>query len=1051
MSPGRDTPLGSVFSAATGGAPSYALRSLLVFSPAGPAGLEASVKDRKKKAGTAGPFVNHFPGFGRGCRFATALLGLFSLPILVRGASDGATALQQIHEAVTSLQPDELPCSDDSRPPPAAAASSSLHERVREPIQITVARCQAEATLEAYGEILEDPVLRICVLVPGRENIFVRLASDEGDLRTISEQVCSRVELLLDEECELVPTSHQAHWGLITFVAAPAWLRTSLRSIVVFDLTAVGGPLFADFVWHVVYRSEVEVLAAQYSPSRVNIYTQNCPVGWAAGTPYKLATGQVVQVQFPDTRPCWHEPPTGSLWSLWTRNEPPMPASTAWNRWLIVREDGASLLQQECADGVELFEAIAEQIGSTVSQLCFQKDVSDIVLSDFTYRGRSVLGIVAVAPRDTGPLDANFTFVDARRVGRGLRAFLRTTWSDASSILRCVNPKVPDGFSASLRTRACAGTAPDDIIWDWQEVRFRAVDCSPSGDNVEYLADANSHAEDSAGVDQTPVSHVAQGGADNAEGFYAAIATGQLNPAHLPSEGFENAPVKDKLWVLLFAPDRTPETVWISACPPLHWDDALAAVQAARDISHSSLYGHVCKVHPQPSAEFASLICLTNWAMHRTAVIFDGRAFDGRLYCLLIDPWIQWGSFLLQTGLPDNDSFVVVIKGVVHARGRPLVFSQGDMVQILEYGAAIPPVLDLDDLMFVGNSWEADPPLAFSSSFSHFWVLHEGGSRGIDADYHKIDSVYGFQEFAADVLQFAQYRTTLKTSSPRIQDAVYKGVLCKAVVLVTECLPTLPIPPARPTAPLTVVFLDMRPVLKGLDWRILVRGEIDIEVFKQGLNLDVPPNVVLHIAGGVRTTRRGVIFLQAEDRAVLTISFKDRSGRAVVDRRSADSSDSESGSGSDSSSDGEEPDASGTPRPSAHRSRSPCNRRHRRNRGSIGDNTGTSLAPLGAGAHTRTLNTGGPATEKSVLSVDHSTLGTSSYVSAHLIVGDGCSVTVDWLNNIEAIVCKLLTEPRCAGSTDQTVLAHLRYVAPRLGAPWRYMTPIGALGSLPKG
>ncbi|CAE7740428.1 hypothetical protein AK812_SmicGene37930 [Symbiodinium microadriaticum] len=425
-------------------------------------------------------------------------------------------------------------------------------------------------------------------------------------------------------------------------------------------------------------------------------------------------------------------------------------------------------------------QAIAEQIGSTVSQLCFQKDVSDIVLR---------------------PLDANFTFVDARRVGRGLRAFLRTTWSDASSILRCVNPKVPDGFSASLRTRACAGTAPDDIIWDWQEVRFRAVDCSPSGDNVEYLADANSHAEDSAGVDQTPVSHVAQGGADNAEGFYAAIATGQLNPAHLPSEGFENAPVKDKLWVLLFAPDRTPETVWISACPPLHWDDALAAVQAARDISHSSLYGHVCKVHPQPSAEFASLICLTNWAMHRTAVIFDGRAFDGRLYCLLIDPWIQWGSFLLQTGLPDNDSFVVVIKGVVHARGRPLVFSQGDMVQILEYGAAIPPVLDLDDLMFVGNSWEADPPLAFSSSFSHFWVLHEGGSRGIDADYHKIDSVYGFQEFAADVLQFAQFSSKDST------------LMCPRTLFCTLQVESGPAAPLSIDALQTVVTLNLALVL----------------------------------------------------------------------------------------------------------------------------------------------------------------------------------------------------------------------------------------------
>ncbi|CAE7896755.1 unnamed protein product [Symbiodinium necroappetens] len=203
------------------------------------------------------------------------------------------------------------------------------------------------------------------------------------------------------------------------------------------------------------------------------------------------------------------------------------------------------------------------------------------------------------------------------------------------------------------------------------------------------------------------------------------------------------------------------------------------------------------------------------------ASIHKSPSFDGRLYCLILDPWIQWTSFLLHANLP-----------------------------VIGYGAAIPPVLDLADLLFDGDGWEQEPPLAFSSSFSHFWVLHEGGSRGIDADYHKIDTAYGFQEFAADALQFAHYRTTLKTAAPRVEDAVYKGVLCKAVVLVTECLPTLPVPPARITTPLTVVFLDMRPVLRGFEWRILVRGESDLEVFKQGLRIEVPEGFALRIVGG---------------------------------------------------------------------------------------------------------------------------------------------------------------------------------------------------------
>ncbi|OLQ00962.1 hypothetical protein AK812_SmicGene16321 [Symbiodinium microadriaticum] len=538
---------------------------------------------------------------------------------------------------------------------------------------------------------------------------------------------------------------------------------------------------------------------------------------------------------------------------------------------------------------------------SVIRQAKAQASLRAVVVFDLTTIG----GIVAIAPRETGPVEASFTFVDARKVGRGIRAFLSNVWVEASAILRCIDPKVPPGYSVSLCTSACATLEAGDVPWDWQEVFFRTVDDDLTDSSVPLpVTDQPMVTEP---TETTVADRTEPCRTDESMGIYAALSSGPPDPAHLPVERPASSAPPEGVWFLLFAPDRRPEHIWIVAQAPYTWDEASAALAEARDPKHQDTYGYICRVHPQPSAEFASLICLPSWASQRTAVLLDSRSFDGRLFCLIIDPWIQWGSFLLHAGLPDTDTFVVVVNGISRVRGRPLILKQGDLIQVLEYGASIPPALDLGDLLFVGDKWEADPPLAFSSSFSHFWVLHEGGAKGIDADYHAIDNVYGFQEFVADTLQFAQHRTSLKTASPQILDGVYRGVLCKAVVIVTECLPTIPVPPARITVSLTVVFLDMRPVLRGIDWRILARGETALDVFTRGLHLEPPQGYRIHIEGGHRVTRKRVVFLKADDRAVLTVSYVEQTDAAPETASTESNDSSDSGGDSDSAPDDGDP------------------------------------------------------------------------------------------------------------------------------------------------
>ena len=374
--------------------------------------------------------------------------------------------------------------------------------------------------------------------------------------------------------------------------------------------------------------------------------------------------------------------------------------------------------------------------------------------------------------------------------------------------------------------------------------------------------------------------------------------------------------------------------------------------------------------------------------------------------------------------------------------------AQGDLIQVIEYGAALAPVHDICDLLFSCDTWEQEEPLAFSSSFSHFWVLHDGGSQGIDADYYAINSAYGFQEFVADRLMYAQHRTTMKTARPLIQDAVHKGVVCKAVVLVTECLPTLPIPPARITVPLTVVFLDLRPVLRGLDWRVFPRGEYALALLERGLNLATPPGFDTHIEGGTRIKRNGVVFLQVESCAVLTVSYREQPS-AGEPAETSDADDSGSSSDEDSSSDDSGP--SSRHRGSTRRSRSRQGR----------DGARRNKADTGRGGRTVSLS---GAKEGTVCSITfeaapsrNGSLGPDRQCFT-LVCHDGSPFAASrtlalpnkdtnpfegiWAPGIRS--SKILIEPGAGSPASSDTVAHLRYTAPRLGVPWRYMTPINA-------
>ena len=381
---------------------------------------------------------------------------------------------------------------------------------------------------------------------------------------------------------------------------------------------------------------------------------------------------------------------------------------------------------------------------------------------------------------------------------------------------------------------------------------------------------------------------------------------------------------------MIFAPDCAPEEVWVSFEQPASWEDVSASVIGARQDDRNQDFDNLISVYPQPSDEFGSLLCLPSWAADAVSVLVDSRQFDVRLYCLVVEPWMQWESFRIRANLSEARDFVIIIRGVLQPRGRPLTFSQGDLVVIQDLGSDFPPIIDLCDMFVSGDRWDEEEPLAISPSWSHYLVLHDGGTLGVEVDFKKISNSFGFIDFAAELLRFEVHRTTLKCSSPRIRDAMHKGVKCQAVVILTECLPTGPIPPGRVTVQLTTIVLDLRPLLRGFSWKVLVQGETTLESLLRDAVVNVPPGFEPRIRGGELCARHGIRFFRAADRAVITVSLcsvaispsVDASSKGGYSSNSRDSSDSSSSSISDG-----DPPA----RPLGARSRSP---RHRCARGS---------------------------------------------------------------------------------------------------------------------
>ena len=391
----------------------------------------------------------------------------------------------------------------------------------------------------------------------------------------------------------------------------------------------------------------------------------------------------------------------------------------------------------------------------------------------------------------------------------------------------------------------------------------------------------------------------------------------------------------------------------------------------------------------------------------------------------------------MQVSVEWQEGLRVCKNGIALAPGRPIQLALGDLITV-DHATAPPSVFDdLATMLQHPHGWDPDPPNLHSGPCSHFWVLTDGGPRGITVDFARVSRSHDFAEFVSNLLDYRPWHATIRTSQPRIRNGCFRGVDCKAVVLATETLPTVPIPPGRIVIMPRVVFLDLRPILQGFVWRTYNKGEIELESFEQDFLENLPEEGDVYVHGGVEEERDSRMILHFQDGEVLVVEYASRPRTVPV-------SDTD---GSDGPSEGGPPPPDAEPDDhvtGSRRSRSPKGRRRGlRNRCAQHCGRGAFAASMpGAAAFPRT---------RAAARTSNSLPLKEGPFPFHLGVSIGAALLCLCVGLLvrQLVRCaisrkpknapkqtKLLGEPTSTSNRGATILTQLRDVTLRLGLGW---------------
>ena len=147
------------------------------------------------------------------------------------------------------------------------------------------------------------------------------------------------------------------------------------------------------------------------------------------------------------------------------------------------------------------------------------------------------------------------------------------------------------------------------------------------------------------------------------------------------------------------------------------------------------------------------------------------------------------------------------------------------------------------------DRWVADPHVPDEVVGRSFMLLTDAMPVRMDASHTTRDS---FRQDVATTLRADLAALAIQPSLPNIGDFEALGRQCRSVLVATERLPTIPVPPGLPRVPRHICFVDQRPLLRGIRWVFAERGRLSLAELLRPLEPFIPDGHTINVLGGSR-------------------------------------------------------------------------------------------------------------------------------------------------------------------------------------------------------
>ncbi|CAE7296601.1 unnamed protein product [Symbiodinium sp. CCMP2592] len=799
-------------------------------------------------------------------------------------------------------------------------------------------------------------------------------------------QAVSACSIRLQElaPASLIPTTPQLGSGYASFLLIPKWLGASFRRIVIMDFSALNGPVYARFVHDRITYRDLELEANLHTTRlwEAFVYKDFRPI--SRGSSSLVCSGDVIRFAPSQDGPQWGHSIDFLLSQpdLWAAFPTDISAEQDVGSCLVLRQDSAVAFPYRCISEEHLHLAIARAMYREVHNVSFGFPLPHEGLQDVVHNGYRTPIIIGADPRSEdippGPNLGCFVFLDCRSTGRGISFLFETPrlmqTNKAVQYLGLWPPTgyrpyaehhslEPSGVQVEAGTVICFGFEPEDI------------DYSFAGDMPQ--ADQAGHQRRSI-VDHHELFML------SAADVSPRTADAVMRPMEITH--LSSAPAIVGCVVLL--PRQAPEYHDIQISTPCSPQQACNVLVEARRSQLLCVYEHIIVAAPQPSDAFCTFIAVPEWAHSLVFIAVDARQIDGRLFCAQMEDGLFLRSIRAQLGLHPRHGPKIYHRGAVLDDTSPVRLSKGDTLSLIPWDGVDPISTTLTQMLGRANRWTVPCPRMVTPLQNMVYVLTDAWNTAVAVPVSCLETVGRLHSFVAAYLRADPDRLHIQRPSPHIDNYDASGRGCSKVLVATEAVPDVVMPPARPFCNQTIYILDTRPILGDLRWRVVVGDEVDAEALMR--EFPSPNGYYTSIEGGVPVRSDDRTYLQIRPGQVITIEYCSDLLGDGSDISAAHPSTPNSAGSDEGNSDSDSPSS---PRPPP----GPARR-------------GT---PPATGQDPETLH-------------DEST----GFISALVRV---------WPQR----TCKILYEPICHSSADSSMLADLRRITVRMGHPWPYLPADG--------